>query len=185
MRAGHAANTTVTVTPRYGFTGTVTLSATVKGGSGLTTRFSPAAVPVNGSAARSTLTFSPKKGGRYVVTITAKHGPTVHAVQLGVVVNDFVMTATPATATVVRGESVRYTLRLTPQGGFNGPVKLSIKGLPASDRVAYSHNPAAASSAPVITITTSADDASGTIALIITGVSGSLRHSVTVRLTRR
>ena len=43
-----------------------------------------------------------------------------------------------------RGRQVRYTLKLTPVGGFSGPVTLSISGLPGRDTVIYARNPAAA-----------------------------------------
>jgi hypothetical protein len=85
----------------------------------------------------------------------------------------------------VRGQRVRYTFELTPKGGFNRPVKLSVAGLPARDSVMYVHNPAGASSSQVITISTSADDATGPISLRFTGVSGALRHTVTVKLSRK
>jgi subtilase family serine protease len=183
MRPGETAESTVTVTPANGFTGSVALSASVSPSAGLSTSFSPPSIMIGAGAGSSTLTFAAHTGGKYVVTITAQQGALVHATTLTVTVNDFVMQVSPAKATVVRGKKVRYTLKLTPAGAFNAAVKLSISGLPARDTVIYVHNPAAATSSQSITITTSVKDARGALSLRFTGVSGVLSHSVTVVLS--
>ena len=183
MRPGETADSTVTVTPANGFTGSVALAASVSPSAGLSTSFSHPSISVGAGAASSTLTFAAHAGGKYVVTITAQQGSLVHSATLTVTVNDFVMQVSPAKATVVRGKKVRYTLKLTPEGAFNAAVKLSISGLPTRDTVIYVHNPAGATSSQSITITTSAKDARGALSLRFTGVSGVLSHSVTVVLS--
>ena len=117
------------------------------------------------------------------MTVTAVQGALVRTAKLTVTVNDFAMQVTPAKTSVVRGKQVRYTLKITPDGAFNGPVKLSVSGLRARDAVIYVHNPAGATSSQVVTITTSTKDAKGTLSVRFTGVSGVLSHSVTVVLS--
>lgn len=45
---------------------------------------------------------------------------------------DFLLSATPASATINSGQIASYTVTLTPAGGFNQPVTLSCGGLPIS-----------------------------------------------------
>lgn len=45
---------------------------------------------------------------------------------------DFLLSATPASATINAGQTASYTLSLTPAGGFKQAVALSCAGLPAS-----------------------------------------------------
>jgi len=99
-----------------------------------------------------------------------------------VYVNDFSMTLTPATLTVVRGSAARFTLTITPAGSFNHPVALSISGLRARDTVTYQHNPAPYHGSQVVTIKTSKLDAPGTLTLQLKGNSGTLNHIVVAKL---
>jgi hypothetical protein len=183
MRPGESAKSTVTVTPRNGFTGNVAISVAISPSSGLAASVSPSTLTIGAGPAKSKLTFAAHKGGKYAVKITAKQGALVHKATLTVTVNDFSIKVSPAKATVVRGKRVRYILELTPQGAFTAPVKLSISGLSARDSIAFVHNPAGATSSQTITITTSPKDARGSVTVRFTGVSGVLRRSVTVVLS--
>ena len=167
----------MTVTPRDGFTGNVAVSVATSPATGLTATLGAPTVAIGAGAGSVPLTFTARTGGKYAVTITASQGALVHQATLTVTVNDFVMTVSPATATVVRGNKVRYTLKLTPRGAFNAPVKLSLAGLPARDSVTYVHNPAAATSSQVVTITTSIKDARGSrFAAVHRGERGAAPH---------
>ena len=117
------------------------------------------------------------------MTVTATQGAVVRKAVLTVTVNDFSLTATRSGATVTPGRQVRYTLKVTPVGGFKGPVTLSVSGLTGRDTVIYGRNPGPASGSRSITITTSVFDARKTFSVRIKGVSGALNHSVTVVLT--
>jgi hypothetical protein len=183
MRAGGTAKSTVTVTPKGGLTGNVALSVAVSPSRGLGMSLSPATVAIGPNAASSKLTFAAHKGGKYRVTVTAKQGALVRKTTLTVMVNDFSMKVLRAKTAVVRGKRVRYTLKLAPQGAFNAAVKLSIAGLPTRDTVMYVHRRAGPRSSQTITITTSTKDARGKRSVRFTGISGVLRHSVTVVLT--
>jgi hypothetical protein len=182
MHVGNVSHSTVTVTPTNGFTGDVHLSATVSPALGLSKAFVPTTVTVGAQPATSTLTYTAHKGGTYTVTITATSGTITRTRVRHIYVNDFSMTITPASLTIVRGSAARFTLTITPAGSFNHPVALSITGLRTRDTVSYQHNPAPYHGSQVITIKTSKLDAPGTLTLQFKGNSGSLNHMVVAKL---
>jgi hypothetical protein len=183
MKPGTTAKSTVTVTPTYNFAGTVKLSAPATPSTGLSRSYNSSTLAINGAARSATLTLKAKTGGNYSVTVTVIHGAVVHKVVLKVTVNDFSLTASRPRATVAPGKQVRYTLKVTRAGSFNGAVTLSVSGLTARDAVIYGRNPVSASGRQSITITTSALDARKTLSVRIKGSSGALSHAVTVVLT--
>src|SRR3989441_738236 len=93
---------------------------------------------------------------------------------------DFALSATPASQTVTQGGSTTYTVNISPSGGFTAAVSLSAGGLPAGTSASFSPNPATASS--TMTVGTGAATPPGSYALTITGVSGTLTHTVSVTL---
>jgi hypothetical protein len=94
---------------------------------------------------------------------------------------DFTLSSLPSTQTLQQGGSTTYNLTITPAGGFNSPVNLSVSGLPSGATGAFSPNPATTTS--TLTITTSASTPVGSSTLTITGVGGVLTRSTTVSLT--
>jgi hypothetical protein len=182
LRVNDVAHSSITVTPVNGFTGSVQLSAKVSPGTGLSTSFSSTAVAVGPQAGTSTLTIVAHKPGTYYVTTSATYGSTTRTRIRRVYVNDFSIKLSPATATVVRGKQVRFTVTITPAGSFNSPVKLSMSGLRQRDTVAYAHNPAPARSSQTITITTFKADAPGTLTLHLKGTSGTFTHTAVAKL---
>jgi hypothetical protein len=183
MRPGATAKSTVTITPTYSFAGTVKLSAPVSPTSGLSRTYNVSTLSINGAVRTATLTLKASRGGKYTVTVTATQGNVVRTAVLTVTVNDFSLTATRSRATVTPGRRVSYTLNVTPVGSFKGPVTLSVSGLTGRDTVIYGRNPVSAFGMQSITITTSLFDARKSFSVRIKGVSGALRHSVTVVLT--
>src|SRR5207302_1272044 len=93
---------------------------------------------------------------------------------------DFALSATPASQTVTQGGSTTYTVNISPSGGFTAAVSLSAAGLPAGTSASFSPNPATASS--TMTVGIGAATPPGSYALTITGVSGTLTHTVSVTL---
>src|ERR1700682_5473455 len=92
--------------------------------------------------------------------------------------SDFSIAASPSSQAVTQGGSTSYNVTITPTGGFVGQVTLSVSGLPSGANGSFAPNPATASSTLSVTTTTSTP--SGTYALTITGVSGSLTPPTTV-----
>ena len=96
---------------------------------------------------------------------------------------DFSVSASPASQTVVQGNQTSYTVTVTPSGGFNGPVSLSLSALPAGANATFTPNPINnGSGTSTLTITTSASTPAGSYLRTITGTSGGLTHSTTVTL---
>jgi len=96
---------------------------------------------------------------------------------------NFSVSATPASQTVVQGNSTSYTVTVTPSGGFTGSVSLSATGLPSGASATFSPNPLAGGSGnSTMNVTTSAGTPTGSYTVTITGTSGSLTHSTTVTL---
>ena len=170
----------VTITPSGGFNGSVTLSV-----SGLPTG-ATGTFTTNPATSTSTLnitTLATTPTGTSTLTITGVSGGLTHTTTVSLVVNasaDFTVGATPPSQTVTQGAGTSYPVTITPSGGFNGSVTLSVTGLPTGATGTFTTNPATSTS--TLNITTLATTPTGTSTLTITGVSGSLTHTATVTL---
>jgi len=180
--AGAGTTYTATVTPGTGFSGTVTFS--VSGlPSGTTASFNPASVNASGSTTLSVSTSASTPAGSYPLTIRGTSGPVSHTVNVTLVVTgDFTISATPASATINKGATASYTVKITAVGGFSGTVTLSQSGAPRRATVTFAPASVVNSGNSVLTIATRSNVAAGTRVVTITGTSGSLVHSTTVTL---
>jgi hypothetical protein len=186
VNPGNNVSTTITETDLNGYAGTVDLS--VSGlPSGVTASFNP-----NPTTGTSTLTFtasSTAATGTATVTITGTDATIVgdtltHSTTVSLTVNppgDFSLSASPASLTVVQGNSGTSTITETDLNGFSGSVSLSASGLPSGVTASFSPNPTTSTS--TLTLTASGTAATGTATVTITGTSGSLQHTTTVSLT--
>ena len=140
------------------------------------------AVRFNGTAATSVAVVSDTQ-----ITTTVPAGATTGAVSVTtpagtgsssgvftVTVPDFSLGASPASQSVVAGNTTTYTVTVTPSGGFNSTVALSAGGLPSGATASFSGS--------TLTIATSRSTKSGTSTLTITGTGGGKTHSTTVTL---
>jgi hypothetical protein len=180
---GSSGNSTVSVTPVNGFTGSVTLSA-----SGL-----PAGVTAtfgtNPTTSTSVVTFtasSTATTGTANVTITGTSGSLTHTTSVALTVNatatpNFALSASPSSLTVKQGTSGNSTITETPSGGFTGSVTLSASGLPSGVTASFGTNPTTSTS--VVTFTASSTATVGAATVTITGTSGTLTHTTTIALT--
>jgi hypothetical protein len=183
---GSSGNSTITVTPSGGFTGSVTLSA-----SGL-----PAGVTAtfgtNPTTSTSVLTLTASSTatvGTATVTITGTSGTLTHTTTVTLTVNsaggnpDFTISASPSTLTVTRGSSGHYTVTITGTNGFAGTVSLSVSGLGSRVTGTFSPTSVTGSGTSTLTITVNRRATTGNRALTITGTSGALSHSTNATLT--
>lgn len=95
---------------------------------------------------------------------------------------DFSLAATPSSVSVTAGGTAIYSVTVNGSNGFKSPVTLSGSGLPAGTTASFAPNPNT-NTTSTLTVQTSASTPTGTYRLTITGVSGSLSHSVTANLT--
>ena len=86
----------------------------------------------------------------------------------------------PSSQTVIQGNPTSYNLTITPTNGFTGQVTFSVSGLPSGANGTFSPNPATSTSA--LSVTTSTTTPAGSYPLTVTGVSGSLTHTVAATL---
>jgi trimeric autotransporter adhesin len=136
LQAATSGNTsTITATPRFGFTGAVALSCAVTtiptGATAPGCSVSPSPVTINGSAQTSTLTMSSTTSttaGAYVVTVTGTSGSITQTTVVNVNVtsgsSSFALSSS-GNISVTRGGSGTSTISVTPSGGFTGSVSLS------------------------------------------------------------
>jgi len=95
---------------------------------------------------------------------------------------DFALSSTPLTRTISPGDSTTYTISVTPSGGFNGAVNLTVSGLPDLATATFDPNPMPVSEASTLTITTESTVVPATYTLTITGTSGSLERTASAEL---
>jgi len=180
---GSSGNSTITVTPSGGFTGSVNLSASGLP-SGVTAKFGTN--PTTSTSVVTLAASSTATTGTFTVTITGTSGTLTHTTTISLTVKaatspNFSLSASPSSVTVVQGNSGKSTISVTPSGGFTGSVSLSASGLPSGVTASFGTNPTTSTS--VLTFTASATATTGTATVTITGTSGTLSHSTTVTLT--
>ena len=172
----------VSVSDTGGFNGAVTLSVAglPAGASGSFT--------TNPATSSSTLNVATgtAAAGTYPLTITGVSGSDTHTVSATLVVRapapqpSFTLVASPTSRTVNPGGGTNYGLTVKALNGFTGRVTLSLAGLPSGVSASFGPNPATTTSKLNLKTTHAAP--AGTYRLTITGVSGSLRQTVTVTL---
>jgi subtilase family serine protease len=183
VQGGAGGNTTITVHPVNGFSGSVGLSVTSVLPSGVSAGFNP-----NPTTGNSTLTLAASGTATVgTVTVTVTSGGLTHTITVSLTVNasapapDFSLSAAPSTLSVGRGKSVTSTITVSKLNGFSGTVSLSATGLPKG--VTATFNPASTSGSSTLTLKASNTASPGTATVTIKGVSGSLNHTTTIRLT--
>jgi hypothetical protein len=180
---GSSGNSTITVTPSGGFTGSVSLSASGLP-AGVTAAFGTN--PTTGSSVLTLSASSTATTGTASVTVTGTSGALTHTTSISLTVNavatpDFSLSASPSSLSVTQGTSGNSTITVTPSGGFTGSVSLSNSALPAGVTAAFGTNPTTSTS--VLTFTVSATATTGTSTVTVTGVSGTLTHTTSISLT--
>jgi len=114
-------------------------------------------------------------------TVTATSGSVHGTASITVVAPDFALSMNPTSRSVKRGGTTTYTVTITPSGGFNSAVLLSLTGKPSGSTASF--NPTSATSGSTLTITTLSTTPRQTYTLTIIGTSGSLQHTTTAKLT--
>jgi hypothetical protein len=187
---GQSTTFTASVTAQNGYEGSGSFSVTgLPAGAGGS--FSPSGYSNGGGQSTLTVTTSGSTPvGTYPLTITATDttGAPVNSTSVSLTVTsaaqpDFALAATPGTLVVKRGRSDSYNVTVTPSGGFNETVSLSVTGLPASTSASFSPSFLNGGGTSMLTITTdNPATPKGTFTLTITAQSMSKTRSITVTL---
>ena len=170
----------VSITPQYGFTGSVNLSATGLP-SGVTATFSPN--PTTSSTNLILSASSTATPGTVTVTLVGTSGSTTASTSFTLTISapSFTVTDAPSAISLLPGGSDRSILSIVPQFGFSGNVTYAATGLPSGVTAAFSPNPTTGVS--TLTLTASSTATPGNSPITITGTSGLLNASVPLALT--
>ena len=186
--AGNTGNYTVTVTALNGFVGDVSLSLNGLPADVGSSTFTPATVSSAGTSQLTISTPSTASPGTYPLTIIGLSGATTHTTSVTLVVAPapgFSLSVTPTSRTINRGQSTYYPVSIASVGGFHGNVSLSLSGKPSSATASFSMNPVVAPGTSRLNLRAGGSTPRGTYKLKITGVSGTVSHSVTATLVIR
>jgi uncharacterized membrane protein len=178
---GKGTTYSVSVKPISGFTGNVSFSVTGLP-TGATASFAPTSVAGSGSSKLTVNTSSSTPPGTSTLTITASSGTLIHSVQVKLVVNAFLVAATPTSRTILQGTSTTYGVSVTPSSGFTGNVSFSISGLPSGATASFTPTSVVGSGSSTLAVNTATSTPYGTYTLTITATSGTLIYSTQVKL---
>jgi kumamolisin len=97
----------------------------------------------------------------------------------------FAISASPASVSVVQGNSGTTTITTTVSGGFDSAVALTASGQPAGVTLSFSPSSIAApgSGSSTLTFTVASTTATGTYTITVTGTGGGITETTTVTLT--
>ena len=209
----HQASVTLTVTPKFDFSVSITpTSQAVTIGD--KTSYSVNVNLVSGTAASVSLTasglpgdmtfsFSPQTGiptftstltidasaatseGGSTVTVTASSGKISRTATATLVVKkeDFTLSASPNTTSVRKGEKTSFSLNVKPIGDFNQPVTFTVSGLPSEASSTFTVPSGKPPFTSELAIDVSSSTPVGNYALAIDASGGGKTHSLTVSLT--
>jgi pseudomonalisin len=179
---GATASYTATVAALNGYAGTVSFS--VSGlPAGATPTFTPASVIGSGSSSLSiTTTAGTTPNGSFPLTITATDGVLTHSANVTLTVDNFFISAAPASQTIIQGQPTSYSVSLTTAAGYAGTVTFSVAGLPASALGTFSPASLTGSGTSTFNITTSLSTPVGTYPLTISASDGVSTQTASVTL---
>lgn len=123
------------------------------------------------------------------LTVAQNGQSTTSAASLTIVApSGFSLNASPATASVIQGQSVSYALALSSTSGFAQLATLSVSGLPSGVTASFSPQQITANQTALLAVTAPASQATGTSSLTVTasatvaGIAESQSASVTLNV---
>ncbi len=176
---GSSVTSYISVSPQYGFTGSVNLS--VSGlPAGVTASFAPN--PTTGTGVLTLNASSSAAVGQYALTITGTSGASTATatLSLGIYTPNFTLSSY-GDVSLGQGSSATTGVNVSPQYGFTGSVNLAVSGLPSGVTSSFSPNPTTGSS--TLTFTAANSASVGKFTATITGTSGSLKSTTTFSLS--
>jgi uncharacterized membrane protein len=179
MGQGTAVSVPITITPEYGFNGSVTLAVT-----GLPKGVSAYVLPnpTTGNTSVSLVSSSAAAPGTTEVTVTGTSGKQTSTTTFSLAVNAPSFTVTsPGALTLGQGTTASVTIPVSQGYGFIGIVNLAVSGLPSGVSASISPNPTTSNA--VLTLTATGSAPLGTTSVTITGTSGKLTSTATFPLS--
>lgn len=149
---------------------------------GVTAIFAPPNLPGPGDTVLTLATSATTPPGSYTLQIGASNGATRQTVDMILeVAQDFLVTVSPASATVVPGQSVVYTVTVSTSSSFTGRVWLRVNGLPARATGVFDQLSVVGPGTIKLNIE-ARDPKEGTYALDVSGSSGTSNHEASASL---
>ena len=185
LSPGTSSTVALSVTPKEGFSGTVTLTCMPASLPGVTCSFDNSSVTTPGSANLTIQSSSTETAQTGTITLQGTSGSNTDSVVINVTnaTPDFQVSSGNGTETVTAGSTTTDTITVTSVQGFSGSVNFSCSGSTGLT-CSLSPNPVTAgSSAVTSTLTVSASSSATTGSITITGTSGSLTHSFQIPVT--
>jgi uncharacterized membrane protein len=191
MTAGSSQNITIKVSPLYRFNGTVTLTAEFPAGITASPP-DPASVEVKFNASSyATLNItipSTTATGKYVITVTATSSGLTHKanVTVQVVTPEFRVRTYSPYLSVHAGSSKNVTLTVSPRNGFTGTVTLTLSAPTDWTSTVLAQTTLNVQTwwgnSTTLTIVVPSTAAVGNYDVSVTGTSGSLTNSTTIKV---
>jgi Beta-propeller repeat len=118
------------------FDSTISLSCS----SGVTCSFNPSSIKAGETSAMTVTGLTASSSNPTTFTVTGTASSQTSTVSLSIYFSDFSVTAVPAVANVVAGDTTTYTVSVNPLDGFNQVVLLSCEstGMPANTTCTWS-----------------------------------------------
>jgi subtilisin family serine protease len=189
VTAGGGTTLTASVAATGGFTGAVALSASGVPANVGSASVAPATVDTAGTAQVTVQTLGGAPPGTYTVTVSGQSGGVVHTAAATLTVKappppgDYSLSATPSVLSVRAGSAATVTVSLAALNGFTGSVTLSVTGVPPRTTASLAPGVVSVPGSSSLRLTTTWLTSRGTHTLTVTGRSGSLVHTVSIRLT--
>ena len=190
VNKGQAATYAVSVTRRNGFAGSVRLrvtnhpsgaTASWKLSNGTNSNVVPPSV--NGATLRiQTASNTPKGISKLGIEGTSgnlRHTTTVSLVVQLATQPNFAVSGSPASRSVLPGDSTAYSVKVNRTGGFSGPVSLSVAGLPSGATASWapSKTVPGTSSGATLQVDTASNANTGSYNLVIKGTATIAGHA--------
>jgi hypothetical protein len=186
---GGQGTSTITATISGGFNSAISLSASGQP-VGVGISFNPNPIPAPGSGS-STMTINVLRIvslGTYPITITGNGGGVQQTTTVTLTIvssQDFELSASPASLSVVQGTQGNTTITSTVFGGFDSAVSLSASGAPSGVGVSFNPQtiPAPGSGSSTMTISVSKSTYPGVYTVSAAGSGGGLQRYVPITIT--
>jgi hypothetical protein len=185
---GSSGSSTISTAVTSGSAATVNLTASVSP-AGPTVTLSPSSVTAGGSATLNVNVGSSVGTGTYTITVTGTEGSATHATTVTLTVtpggggNNFSISASPNSLSIVQGSSGSSTINTTVTSGSAATINLTASVSPSGPVVTLSPGSVTAGGSATLNISVGSSVATGSYTVTVTGTEGSVTHSTTVAVT--
>jgi len=180
---GGSATYSIGTTALRGFTDTVSLTVSSGLPAGASVNFVPASISGSGSSTLTVTTSSSTPVGSYTLTVKGTTPSLTHTTTITLVVQDFSLSATPSSQTVVAPGSTNYTVSTSALSGFSGNIALSTATLPTGVSAVFAPTSVAVGASSTLTLSVTAATTAGNYPITVFATSGGITHSTQVNLT--